>query len=178
MRMLRNQYIKIDMIYNFKSPFAKIIATCGYIGFSKIASGTVASFITAILIYISIHYVSDWLALLLFIFSISIGWWSTIIYLDDTKKSDPKEVVIDEFAGQSLTILLVKYCLDYLHLSSNVTLLFITSLSFVFFRLFDITKIFPISYFDNIDNAFGAIMDDIIAGLMAALVVISVCVFV
>ena len=162
------------MIDNVKSSFAKIIATCGYIGFSKVAPGTVASFATAILIYLSIYYVGDWLALLLFIFSISLGWWSTVIYLDDTKKSDPKEVVIDEFAGQSLTILLVKYCLDYFHLSNNVTLLFITSLSFAFFRLFDITKIFPISYFDNIDNAFGVMMDDIVAGLMAALVVISI----
>ena len=43
-----------------------------------------------------------------------------MIYLNDTKKSDPKEVVIDEFAGQSLTILLVKYCLDYLHLLNKI----------------------------------------------------------
>ena len=164
------------MMDNFKSPFAKIVATCGYIGFSKVAPGTVASLVTAILIYLSIHFVGDWLALLLSIFSISIGWWSTVIYLDDTKKSDPNEVVIDEFAGQSLTILLAKYYLDYLNLSSNITLLFITSLSFVFFRFFDITKIFPISYFDNIDNAFGVMMDDIIAGVVAALVVIGICV--
>ena len=164
------------MMNNFKNPFAKIIATCGYIGFLKVAPGTVASFVTAILIYLSLHFVGYWLAILFFIFSISIGWWSTVIYLDDTKKSDPKEVVIDEFAGQSLTILLVKYCLDYLNLSSNITLLFITSLGFVFFRLFDITKIFPISYFDNIDNAFGVMMDDIVAGLMAALVVIGICI--
>ena len=124
------------MMDNFKSPFAKIVATCGYIGFSKVAPGTVASLVTAILIYLSIHFVGDWLALLLSIFSISIGWWSTVIYLDDTKKSDPNEVVIDEFAGQSLTILLAKYYLDYLNLSSNITLLFITSLSFVFFSFF------------------------------------------
>ena len=41
-------------------------------------------------------------------------------------------------------------------------------LAFIFFRIFDIWKPFPISYFDkNIKNGFGIVLDDVIAGIFA-----------
>ena len=40
---------------------------------------------------------------------------------------------------------------------------------FVLFRIFDITKPFPVSYYDkNFKNSFGVIMDDVCAGLYVA----------
>ena len=43
--------------------------------------------------------------------------------------------------------------------------------SFVLFRIFDIWKPLPISYFDNLDSPYGVMMDDIIAGLFSALII-------
>jgi phosphatidylglycerophosphatase A len=41
-------------------------------------------------------------------------------------------------------------------------------LAFIFFRIFDIWKPFPISYFDkNFKNGFGIVLDDLIAGVLA-----------
>jgi phosphatidylglycerophosphatase A len=40
-------------------------------------------------------------------------------------------------------------------------------LSFVFFRIFDITKPLFVKYFDNIKGTFGIMMDDIAAGIVA-----------
>jgi phosphatidylglycerophosphatase A len=41
-------------------------------------------------------------------------------------------------------------------------------MAFIFFRIFDIWKPFPISYFDkNIKNGFGIVLDDVIAGILA-----------
>jgi phosphatidylglycerophosphatase A len=41
-------------------------------------------------------------------------------------------------------------------------------LAFIFFRIFDIWKPFPISYFDkNIKNGFGIVLDDVVAGILA-----------
>jgi phosphatidylglycerophosphatase A len=166
------------MICNFRSIFARIISTCGYIGFSKVAPGTVASFFTSILIYFSIEYIGDWFAILLFLFSISIGWYATIVYLNETKKSDPQEVVIDEFAGQSIAILLSKSILDYLGFFDSKKMLLLITLSFILFRIFDITKIFPVSYFDKMDNAFGVMMDDVVAGFMASFIVVIMMIFI
>ena len=42
--------------------------------------------------------------------------------------------------------------------------------SFVLFRIFDIWKPQPVSYFDKLDSPYGVMMDDAIAGLISALI--------
>ena len=42
--------------------------------------------------------------------------------------------------------------------------------SFVLFRIFDIWKPQPVSYFDKLDSPYGVMMDDVIAGLISALI--------
>ncbi|MDA9212762.1 phosphatidylglycerophosphatase A, partial [Gammaproteobacteria bacterium] len=47
-------------------------------------------------------------------------------------------------------------------------------LAFILFRIFDITKPFPISYIDrNIKGGLGIVLDDVVAGLIAALLAIG-----
>ena len=67
-------------------------------------------------------------------------------------KSDPKEIVVDEFIGQSLVLVFLPVTYqNYI-------------LAFIFFRFFDIWKPFPINYIEKkYQNAFGVIFDDIIA---------------
>ncbi len=71
---------------------------------------------------------------------------------------DPNFIVCDEFIGQSLAVLFCNQkIIDYL-------------LAFLIFRFLDIFKPFPVSYFDNMKNEYGVLLDDIVAGLMTALI--------
>ena len=124
------------------------------IGFLPI-SGTIGSLI-AIFVYFIFYNYLNFLSFIVFIILI---FFYSIFFLDKTIKrsfstSDPKEIVIDEFIGQSIPLLLCE---------NNF---FLIILSFLLFRLFDITKPWPASYFDlKVKNANGVLMDDIIAGL-------------
>ena len=124
------------------------------IGFLPI-SGTIGSLIAIFVYFIFYNYLN----LLSFIVLIILIFFYSIFFLDKTIKrsfssSDPKEIVIDEFIGQSIPLLLCE---------NNF---FLIILSFLLFRLFDITKPWPASYFDlKVKNANGVLMDDIIAGL-------------
>ncbi len=86
------------------------------------------------------------------------------IFIKDLDNKDPKEVVIDEFIGQSIPICLYEIA----HESSNDTSQTLTFyfIMFILFRIFDIIKPYPVSYYDkNFKNSFGVIMDDVCAGL-------------
>ena len=124
------------------------------IGFLPIP-GTIGSLITIITYYLFNNYLN----IIFFIFFIIFVVFYSLFFLNKTLNksfvsSDPKEIVIDEFIGQSIPLLIC---------GNNF---FLIILSFLLFRLFDITKPWPASYFDlKIKNATGVIMDDIIAGL-------------
>ena len=124
------------------------------IGFLPI-SGTIGSLIAIFVYFIFYNYLN----ILSFIVFIILIFFYSIFFLDKTIKrsfstSDPKEIVIDEFIGQSIPLLLCE---------NNF---FLIILSFLIFRLFDITKPWPASHFDlKVKNANGVLMDDIIAGL-------------
>ena len=124
------------------------------IGFLPIP-GTIGSLITIIIYYLFNNYLN----IFFFIFFIIFVVFYSLYFLNNTlnksfTSSDPKEIVIDEFIGQSIPLLIC---------GNNF---FLIILSFLLFRLFDITKPWPASYFDlKVKNATGVIMDDIIAGL-------------
>ena len=130
------------------------------IGFLPI-SGTIGSLIAIFVYFIFYNYLN----ILSFIILIILIFFYSIFFLDKTIKrsfstSDPKEIVIDEFIGQSIPLLLCE---------NNF---FLIILSFLLFRLFDITKPWPASYFDlKVKNANGVLMDDIIAGLYTSFVI-------
>jgi phosphatidylglycerophosphatase A len=50
-------------------------------------------------------------------------------------------------------------------------------INFIFFRFFDISKIFPVSYFDNRTGAFYVMADDVVAGVMSGVVSIFILKF-
>ena len=85
-------------------------------------------------------------------------------YIKYNENKDPKEVVVDEFIGQSIPI----YLYEIAHggaKDSNEAFLFYFYI-FILFRYFDIKKPFPVSYFDKkFKNSFGVVMDDVAAGL-------------
>ena len=136
-----------------------VIATLGGIGKIPIAPGT-WGYIFAFLIFIYIsHYVDMFIVVILSIpFSIWICEKASINLIE----KDHKSIVIDELVG--IWIALV----PALYLSTQNSRTYYAVLALIFFRLFDILKPYPVSYFDkNFKNGLGIVLDDLIAGIMA-----------
>ncbi len=85
-----------------------------------------------------------------------VGWWAAGIYVRRTGAEDPREVVIDEVAGQWLTLLFVP----------PDPLLYLAG--FAAFRLFDIWKPWPVRVADrSVGGGLGVMLDDVLAALYA-----------
>ena len=143
------------------------------IGYIKKIPGTVSSFVTVVFLFIYFHYFELSKNYFLFILSLIFiySFIAVNLYIKDKANKDPKEVVIDEFIGQSIPI----YLYEISHGTDKTfnESIYIYFVIFVLFRLFDIKKPFPVSYFDkNFKNSFGVVMDDVIAGLYVVVVLI------
>jgi phosphatidylglycerophosphatase A len=89
----------------------------------------------------------------------------------ETGRIDPSECVIDELAGQWLACAFALLSFGGL-LPANHLSLPAFGLAFVLFRLFDIWKPWPVSWAENsLKGGLGVMMDDIVAGLMAGVLV-------
>jgi undecaprenyl-diphosphatase len=77
-------------------------------------------------------------------------------------KNDPREVVADEFAGQALTFLIVAL------IATSRTWL-VAAGGFVLFRLFDITKPWPVRKIEKLPKGWGILADDLLAAVYAAI---------
>jgi len=142
------------------------------IGLGKIPKipGTFGSLFTVILLYMFFHIFnlpSNVIMVFLIIIFI-LSFLAIAKHIKNSENKDPKEIVIDEFIGQSIPI----YLYEISHgteKSPNEALIFYT-VCFVLFRFFDIAKPFPVSFFDkNFKNSFGVIMDDVCAGFYVVL---------
>ena len=132
--------------------------------------GTFGSFATIIILYILFHTLNLSSNLILiglmviFIFS----FLAVESHIKDSENKDPKEVIIDEFIGQSIPIYL--YEISHGTEKSADEAIIFYCICFVLFRFFDIAKPFPVSFFDkNFKNSFGVIMDDVCAGFYVVL---------
>ena len=141
-----------------------------FLGKIKIIPGTFGSLATIVILYFFFHIlnISSNLILICLIIIFVISFFSVANYIQNTENKDPKEVVIDEFIGQSIPV----YLYEISHgteKSSNEAIIFYC-ICFILFRFFDIIKPFPVSFFDkNYKNSFGVIMDDVCAGFYVVL---------
>ena len=150
--------------------FGLSLLTMFGIGHIKYAPGTMASFITCLIYY--------------FLFSIDVNFYYfflifLIILIDKLshhfKEKDPKEIVIDEFFGQSIPFVIVMFIYTMPHTETWTRNLefevYYFFLFFILFRFFDIYKPFPINIIDKkMKNGFGVMLDDIIAGVYTFIV--------
>lgn len=180
-------------INNFKFNIATAISTYLGIGNVKYAPGTFGSIATFplflllnfILLELNVKTITQ-LTLSYGIFLavlILLAFWAVKLYIDTNKKEDPSEVVVDEVIGQTIAFviptLLTIYYLTYITTEltfTNSFSIFMTIIlilaPIVFFRFFDILKPGLIGYYDNkVDGAKGIIMDDVVAGIYAGLIV-------
>ena len=133
--------------------FNKSIASLGGIG-NLPASGTWGSLIALPFAWFLIG--SMWIPVICTIFFL-LGILTINPLIQNQDEKDPSYVVIDEFMGQLLVFSFIDKAIV-----SPITLVF----GFFFFRLFDIFKPWPASYFDQeVHTGFGVMMDDLIAAL-------------
>ncbi len=150
-----------------------LIVTCFGIGSIRFAPGTITSLITTVFLYSLFHIINlpnnTILIILLIIFIYS--FYAVSEYIKFNENKDPKEVVIDEFIGQSIPIYLYEISHGTVKDTQEAVLFYLYI--FILFRFFDIKKPFPINFFDKkFKNSFGVIIDDVIAGLYVVLTLI------
>lgn len=138
-----------------------LLASFGGSGFITPASGTWGSLAALpIATYILFNY--SGLNLLYLSFTLFlIGMWVCREWLNAVgdQDNDPSMIVIDEAAGLSLTLAFAEMSLISVFLG------------FALFRLFDIAKPWPISWLEKrFSGAFGIMIDDMVAGLLAGII--------
>ena len=135
--------------------------------------GSFASLATTIFLFFLFHIlkVSPNIVLFGIIIIFAISLYAVSIFIKELDNKDPKEVVIDEFIGQSIPICLYEIAHEGTKETNEVLTFYF--IMFILFRIFDIAKPYPVSYYDkNFKNSFGVIMDDVCAGLYVVAVLV------
>lgn len=147
------------------------IATFFYVGHLRPAPGTWGS-LAALPAAAIIYALSGPIGMVIAIAGVyAVGLWATTAETADQTDHDPSEIVIDEVVGQWLALLPVLFGAS----SAGVNILALWPgwiAAFVLFRLFDITKPGPVGWADRRGDPTGVMLDDVIAGLMAAIGVV------
>ena len=136
--------------------------------------GTWASLFTVLFLFTIIYFlkISIFIVTILFFIILFYSYFAIVSSLKNFKDSDPQEIVIDEFIGQSIPIILF----EIFHSDKNYSAyeaLQIYLWFFLLFRIFDGLKPFPIDYVDKkFKNSFGILFDDILAGVYVVLCLI------
>lgn len=150
---------------------SKLIATVLGIGYVSLAPGTLASLVTlplAILVYA----VGGFVGYALLTAGVLVAGFASVAEASRSAGvADPAEIVIDEVAGQLISLFPLPLGL-WLH-GSNVLILPWPGVlaAFILFRAFDILKPWPINKVDGLQSPAAIMLDDIAAGILAALLV-------
>ena len=159
----------MDKFPNLLKP-SHIFATLFGVGLLPFAPGTWGSLFGLILffytnIYLSINVQFFYLLLLVIILFAFLVCYFATKELGDNEK-DQKSIVIDELAGLWIAFIPVSGIVmmqDFLTYSV---------LAFLLFRVFDIWKPYPIGFIDKkIKNHIGIVLDDLVAGIYAAIII-------
>ena len=149
------------------------------IGKIKKVPGSFASLATTLFLFFLFHVlnVSPNFVLFSVIIIFFISLYAVDIFIKDLTNKDPKEVVIDEFIGQSIPICLYEVAHNIPKETDQILKFYF--IMFILFRIFDITKPYPVSYYDKkFKNSFGVIMDDVCAGLYVVAILVLYMIFI
>jgi phosphatidylglycerophosphatase A len=150
----------------------RLIATFFYIGTLRPAPGTWGSAAAVLAAYVLHGLGSFGLLAVATVVVFFVGWWATIEETRGKEDHDPSEIVIDEVAGQWLALWPLSASLWWMGSDPWAFPLPGWIAAFVLFRIFDIWKPSLVGWFDRRHSALGVMMDDVVAGIMAALVVV------
>jgi phosphatidylglycerophosphatase A len=153
--------------------FNTLLVTLFGLGKIRFMPGTFGSLATTIFLFYLFHSlnISSNIVLIGLVFIFVYSFYAVSSYIRDNDNKDPREIVIDEFLGQSIPIYL--YEISHGTTKENNEAIIFYVVFFILFRYFDIMKPFPVSFFDkNFKNSFGVIMDDICAGFYVVLTLV------
>lgn len=154
---------------NLKKPY-DFIASLGGIGLIPFAPGTFGSIFAWLVFVIMSHFVNMLIYTIAIVF---IAIWVCEKASVNLIQKDHKSIVIDELAGMWVALVPVIY-----FASDQLERIIYACLALLFFRVFDILKPFPISYFDKkFKNGFGIVLDDLIAGIFSGILSVLIVVF-
>ncbi|MCA1774464.1 MAG: phosphatidylglycerophosphatase A [Loktanella sp.] len=147
---------------------SQLVATFFYVGYLKPAPGTWGSLAALPVALVILWTTGPYGLLFMSIVAFGAGYWATVQQTRGQADHDPSEIVIDEVAGQWIALLPVAFGaanndMSYLALWPGWIA------AFVLFRLFDITKPWIIGWADRRNDAMGVMLDDVIAGVFAAI---------
>ena len=148
------------------------------IGKIKKIPGSFASLATTLFLFFLFHVlnVPPNIVLISVIIIFFISLYAVNIFIKDLENKDPKEVVIDEFIGQSIPLCLYEVAHNVQRETDQILKYYF--IMFILFRIFDVTKPFPASYYEkNFKNSFGVIMDDVCAGLYVVAILVVYMIF-
>jgi phosphatidylglycerophosphatase A len=149
----------------------RAVATFGYVGLAPVAPGTVASAVAVPLAYV-LHWAGGFpLLLIATLAAVAAGLWASAREIVGRVDKDPGEIVIDEVAGQWIALWPLSLGLWWMGAPPHVFPWPGWVGAFVLFRLFDILKPGPVGWADRKGGAMGIMLDDLIAGVLAALCV-------
>ena len=133
------------------------IATCGYVGYVRVASGTAGSIVGLALYGAARMLGGTHVEIGLLAVVLAVGVWSSSASERHFGKTDPGVVVIDEVAGMLITLL-------------GLGVTWSGALAgFLAFRFFDVVKPFPARRAERLRSGWGVMADDVVAGVYAHL---------
>ncbi|NOE32682.1 MULTISPECIES: phosphatidylglycerophosphatase A [unclassified Ruegeria] len=147
---------------------AQVIGTVGGVGYLHPAPGTWGSLAALPMAWI-LHTLGGFPLLALATLAVFVGGlWATRVMTEGQDDHDPSEIVVDEVAGQFIALWAISYP-SWAH-GINITALWPGWVAgFILFRLFDITKPGPVGWADRRGDPMGVMLDDVIAGVFAAI---------
>ena len=119
------------------------------IGKIKKIPGSFASLVTTLFLFFLFHILNipPNIVLISIIVVFFISLYAVSLFIKNLENKDPKEIVIDEFIGQSIPICLYEVAHQgSKEINQVLTVYFIM---FILFRIFDIAKPYPVSYYDK-----------------------------
>ncbi|MEO5623512.1 MAG: phosphatidylglycerophosphatase A [Dokdonella sp.] len=137
---------------------------CGFgAGLSPFAPGTAGSAV-ALIPWFALRGLSAPLFALAIVLAFALGVWASNVVVAQLRIEDPSVIVWDEFVGQWIALA------PLLWIASDARWIIA---AFVLFRVFDIWKPWPVSWADrSIKGGLGVMIDDVLAGIYAAIVIV------
>lgn len=132
-------------------------------GYIKPASGTWGSLLAFFCLFPAMEHLTLEQKVILTALITLIGQWSIqhLSHLLKRRVDDASWIVIDEWAGLALALSCAQSAWGAIA-------------AFIFFRLFDIVKKGPVGWVDRrVKGSHGIMLDDLVAGVMAGLVVLA-----
>ena len=138
---------------------ATAISTVFGVGYARFAPGTVASLVALPFAWLILWKLGPVALAVAALCAYFIGVWTTGIHALRVGKGDPSECVIDEVAGQWLACAAAPLSLVGF------------AIAFALFRVFDISKLWPVSAGERLPGGWGIMTDDLIAAFLSAVII-------